>query len=320
MMKQLLLTALATAGGCDHQLGIGALGPDAEVAPSGRDAGTSSIDVGKEVALSGWEAGSASVDMGKEAQTSLPNDPDAQSLLANDTGGGVGVPPDDAADAGVLKPLVPGPTTWTGFTEDIDHEFPSGSNAIRFTFAVDPYGQVAGMVFLGAGPAPPPATNPDVGYPPEPWVASNQDPSDYWAEGFGYSMAQGIFEPERLHFVIDKHELWAGWCALQPVTWANDSGSCLPSWESVSTTLASGAPYCYQNNPTNKQATVRDCGKLALCTLNPVCICSIDACTYSPSDFSSIAGFELVLSNGTATGRVDGIFNSYGIVHFTQDP
>jgi hypothetical protein len=38
MKEKLLIAALAMVGACDHQFGIGALGPDAEVALSGQDA------------------------------------------------------------------------------------------------------------------------------------------------------------------------------------------------------------------------------------------------------------------------------------------
>jgi len=241
-----------------------------------------------------------------------------------DSGADARTPSDDAADAGAFKPLVPGPTTWTGHVDDSnnpDFEFPSGSNAIRLTLAVDTYGQVAGMVWLGSGPPPPPATDPDVGYPPEPWVRSNQygELSHYWAEGFGYSMTNGTLSPDRLQFSIDNQALWSGWCALQPTTWANDGGSCLPNWDSTSTTLANGQPYCYQTNPSNKQVVVRDCGKLALCD-SGVCTCSATSCDYAPSLSNSMATFDLALSNGTAAGTVNQLFSSIAKVTFTQDP
>lgn len=237
-----------------------------------------------------------------------------------------GAETDDAADAGVFKPLVPGPTTWTGHVDDSDNPdfaFASGANAIRLTLAVDAYGQVAGMVWLGNGPPPPPATDPNVGYPPEPWVRSNQygELSDYWAEGFGYSMTNGTYSPDHLQFSIDNKELWSGWCALQPTTWANDGGSFLPNWDSTSTTLANGQPYCYQTNPANNQVVVRDCGKLALWS-SGACTCSTTSCDYQPNSSDSMAAFDLALSNGTAAGSLEGLFMYEPIakVYFTQDP
>ena len=285
---------------------------------SGTDTRQPSLDVKQpepDAGLGGAEA----------SQPSLDGYP--VELTAADSGVadlGAGTSSDDAADAGEFKPLVPGPTTWTGHVDDSDNpdfEFPSGSNAIRLTLAVDDYGQVAGMVWLGNGQPPPPATDPDVGYPPEPWVRSNQygQLSNYWAEGFGYSMTNGTFSPDRLQFSIDNEELWSGWCALQPTTWANDGGSFLPNWDSTSTTLANGQPYCYQTNPANKQVVVRDCGKLDLWN-SGVCTCSTTSCEYQPNSSDSMAAFDLALSNGTAAGTVYQLFGSIARVYFTQDP
>jgi hypothetical protein len=285
---------------------------------SGTDAGQPSRDVKRPES----DAGSGGAEASQPSLDGYPvEQPDAGSGGAD---AGAGTPLDDAADAGVFKPLVPGPTTWTGHVDDSDNpdfEFPSGSNAIRLTLAVDTYGQVAGMVWLGNGPPTPPATDPDVGYPPEPWVRSNQyaELSHYWAEGFGYSMTNGTFSPDRLQFSIDNQEFWSGWCALQPTTWASDGGSCLPNWDSTSTTLAGGQPYCYQTNPDNKQVVVRDCGKLALCD-GGFCTCSTTGCGYQPNSSDEMAAFDLALSNGTAAGTVYQLFSSIAKVTFTQDP
>jgi hypothetical protein len=286
--------------------------------PAFNDAGHGGLDVKRPES----DAGSGGAEASQPGLDGYPvEQPEAGSGVAD---GGAGT--DDAADAGVFKPLVPGPTTWTGYVDDSDNpdfEFPSGSNAIRLTLAVDAYGQVTGMVWLGNGPPPPPATDPDVGYPPEPWVRSNQygELSNYWAEGFGYSMTNGTLSRDRLQFSIDNQELWSGWCALQPTAWANDGGSFLPNWDSTSTILANGQPYCYQTNPANNQVVVRDCGKLALWS-SGVCTCSTSSCDYEPSSSDSMAIFDLALSNGAAAGSLQGLFMNEPIakVYFTQDP
>ena len=287
---------------------------------SGTDAGQPSLDAKQPES----DAGSGGADASQPGSDGYPvEQSDAGSGSADLSAGTFS---DDAADAGVFKPLVPGPTTWTGHVDDSDNpdfEFASGSNAIRLTLAVDAYGQVAGMVWLGNGQPPPPATDPNVGYPPEPWVRSNQygELSDYWAEGFGYSMTNGTYSPDHLQFSIDNKELWSGWCALQPTTWANDGGSFLPNWDSTSTTLANGQPYCYQTNPSNNQVVVRDCGKLALWS-SGACTCSTTSCDYQPNSSDSMAAFDLALSNGTAAGSLRGLFMNEPIakVYFTQDP
>jgi hypothetical protein len=260
MKRKLLVAALAVAAGCDHQFGIGALGPDAEVALSGQDA-------------------------------------------AND--GGVGLQ---------------GPTTWTGYVED--YQFPSGSNAIRLAFAIDSYGQVAGTVFFGDGSPPPPATDPNVGYPPVSFLVANNNPlGNYWAEWFGYSIALGTSSPPRLQFTVENYELWSGWCALQLITWVGgDSGTCLPNWEGGRIDYANGdPPQCYLRNPTNQQDTVLDCGKYDLCITDRVCLCSEIECV-SGQMRGAEAAFDLVLANNIATGTVSGIVNDPANVHFTQDP
>ena len=257
MKRKLLVAALAVAAGCDHQFGIGALGPDAEVALSGQDA-------------------------------------------AND--GGVGLQ---------------GPTTWTGYVED--YQFPSGSNMIRLALGI---GQITGMVVLGDGPALPPATDPNVGYPPVSFLVANNNPlGNYWAEGFGYSIALGTSSPPRLQFTVENYELWSGWCALQLITWVGgDSGTCLPNWEGGRIDYANGdPPQCYLRNPTNQQDTVFDCGKYDLCITDRVCLCSATECV-SDQMRGAEAAFDLVLANNIATGTVSGIVNDPANVHFTQDP
>jgi len=141
-----------------------------------------------------------------------------------------GVPVLPVHDAGpaATGPLSQGPTSWTGYIEN--YQFPSGSDVIRFTSTVDSSGQVMVTVFLGNGTPPPPATDPNVGYPPG--LATEgmmlDSASNYWSEGFAYSMTSGTFQPQRLRFTINNYQLWSGWCALQkPI---DDSGMCLPAW------------------------------------------------------------------------------------------
>ena len=105
---------------------------------------------------------------------------------------GVAMSGQDAANDGGVG--LQGPTTWTGYVEG--YQFPSGSNAIRLAFAIDSYGQVAGMVFFGDGPPPPPATDPNVGYPPVSFLVANNNPlGNYWAEGLATRLPEGHHRP-----------------------------------------------------------------------------------------------------------------------------
>jgi hypothetical protein len=63
------------------------------------------------------------------------------------------------ADPGTLG----APVGWTGYIEN--HTFTSGSDAIALEFATDAKGIVAGTIIFGMGTPPPPASDPNVGYP-----------------------------------------------------------------------------------------------------------------------------------------------------------
>ena len=298
----------------DHHFGIGALAPDAGVGISGQEAGASTIDQGVDAQTSAVG--------GEDAQASSVGGMDAQSLLVEDAGAGVFVPPDSAADAGVELPpgnaadagvfgrLAPGITTWTGYIDG--YQFPSGSNAIRLALGI---GQVTGMVVLGDGLALPPATDPNVGYPPD------YDPANgvYWAEGFAYSIVYGKAAPWQLQFGIRNNELWSGWCAEQtPVA---GSSTCLPNWPGDHIIGTNGSPdQCYQQDPANGRKTVVDCGKYDLCITDPVCACSAPACVLNPNSGTTAIFLLAIPDNSTtATGTVNGIAGPGAPVHFTQD-
>ena len=268
---------------------------------SGTDAGQPSLDVKQpesDADSGGAEASQPSLDGYSVEQ------PDAGSGNADAAAG-----TDDAADVGVLKPLVPGPTTWTGHVDG--YQFPSGSNEIRLALSVDANGRVSGMVVLGDGPPPPPATDPNVGYPPD------YDPANgvYWAEGFAYSIVSGEAAPWQLEFGISNNELWSDWCAAQ--TPVDGSSTCLSNWPGDRIIGTNGSPdQCYQQDPANGRKTAVDCGKYDLCT-GFVCTCSTTACS---SNSGPQAIFYLAIPVNTATGTVNGITGTVAAVHFTQDP
>jgi hypothetical protein len=187
---------------------------------------------------------------------------------------------------------------------------------IRFTSTVDSSGQVTVTVFLGNAPPPPPATDPNVAYPP---VVSGLMlvPSSYWSEGLAYSMTSGTFQPQRFRFAINNLQLWSRWCALQ--TPLDDSGLCLPpTWGGL---IAGGGtdPQCYLTNPANGQNTFLDCGRWSLCTKYDVCLCSTTACVYDPNS-GTTASFDLAINGPLADGSVVGLISDRANVHFIRDP
>jgi hypothetical protein len=243
----------------------------------------------------------------RDSGPDLPSS-DVAALTASETSGTGQVGPTSSPDAAVIGPLRPS-QSWTGYLEN--YQFQSGSDVIRFTFATDSTGRVAGTAFLGNGTPPAPATDPNVAYPPE--FIANGGFIPYWVEGFAYSMADGKLSSSRLQFTVQSYELWSGWCALQ--TPGDDGGMCLPSWNS---SCANGK--CTLTNPANGQELTNvDPDILSLCLLDEVCLCSTTTCGANLPGFGSTASFDLSLSGTAASGSVAGTFGDHN-VHFTKDP
>jgi hypothetical protein len=246
----------------------------------------------------------------------------AGSAGAGDAGG-VG-PPRDAGPwpdptlcpSGGGSPLT---GTWVGYVEN--HTFPSGSDAVRLTIRGASDGWFCGAIRFGADrPQPPPATNPDIGYPPE------LDPVYFVSmpfEGFAHTLINGSVSGKRVKFQARLNELWKGWCALQTPYQLNDSDiyMCLPGWAAMtgSTSPDGGdaAAGCVMIDPDKRQQVPVDCGKLDLCRNHVVCTCDATSCFATPDteryDFDGqVEGGELkgtflaggaVLPGGSPTSR-----------------
>jgi hypothetical protein len=225
--------------------------------------------------------------------------------------------PGQTVDVQPLGPLGPS-QSWTGYAENF--QFPSGSDAIKFSFAYDPSGQVVGQVILGIGTPPPPATDPNVGYPPG-YNGFKVLFAD--TEGFPFSVVGGSFASHRLRFAIEGTEFWASWCALQTPP-ADGSDGCLPN--SVSSTVGD---YSCSITTANGKTTAVDCTKWYLCegevasSSASVCLCTPTGCIPRPG--RDTASFDMFISDDTASGSMSGYLYLNGIsdthnVHFTKDP
>lgn len=210
------------------------------------------------------------------------------------TGGGEG--------GGSEEPLV---GVWNGYFEA--HAFASGSDELAFEIdAVDEAtGAVTGRVLLGAGTAPPAATDGDVGYP-----AGFRLRSSYGLiqEGFEYTLLDATLTGRRFRAGFDPRELWTDWCALQtpyPVSDAPGSSySCLPSWGyMVSDT------FCSQPNPMTGEYVEVDCGKLLLCEAK-VCDCDAGGCSVA---VAPAVMFDVALDGDIADGSVTGISGALNV-------
>jgi hypothetical protein len=189
---------------------------------------------------------------------------DASSI--QDFGGSTSLPGLDAGHG--WEDGLGSPQSWTGYIENCKLLW-DGSDAIHLEFGTDTTGQVIGTLKFGNPSLQiPPATDPNLGYPPGYKVGSLPN----WYEGFDFSLHEGKLSPSRLQFSVDRYELWAGWCALQS---PDLGGMCLPNWGG---TMSPDDTLCTQISPTTGQAIVVDCGKFDLCISQYVCDCSGVAC------------------------------------------
>ncbi len=208
--------------------------------------------------------------------------------------------PFDAGFPGDVSPL--GVTSsWTGYVEN--YQLPSGSDVLKLSFAFDPTGVVVGNVVFGTAAPLPAPTDPNVGYPP----GNVMSPVDLApTEGFAYTMASGSLDNSRLRFQIWLPELWSAWCALQtPVT---GTDTCLPAWTGEDST--SGGP-CSQIDPSTNNSVAVDCGKLMLCSLARICVCSSTGCV-SALNTDSIQ-FDMALTATSADGSITGRIGDHNI-------
>lgn len=131
------------------------------------------------------------------------------------------------------------------------YAFPSGSSQIALEIRETPEGGLGGILTFGDGVPPPPATDPDVGYPEgvsyEDLLAYDDPESERGAlfllnydytfppfEGFPYPIESSFVEltdvPDGvLHMIYSTSSFLDPWCALQtPVAWPDDTYHPLP--------------------------------------------------------------------------------------------
>jgi hypothetical protein len=297
-----LIVALALATGCDdnHFLGVGDAGQ-----PPGA-AGSTSTGLAGNAGMGSGAGGTGAQVMGAGGAGPGIVDaggPDSSTAEGGGASGSAGAKADPAT-LGAAQ-------SWTGYVEN--HMFHSGSDALVLTFATDANGIAKGTVVLGMGTPPPPATDPNVGYPPDLlsqiFGAGPGSAREYVAEGYPYVFDGGSFDAHRLRFAVDTSQLWAGWCALQ--TPASDgSGQCLPNWGATFSTSM-----CALIDPNTQANVPVDCGKLSLCWgPTSTCNCSPSGCGLSTAKLGG-ADFDIFLTGDTASGSA----TSLGNVHFVKN-
>jgi hypothetical protein len=198
------------------------------------------------------------------------------------------------ADAGPLPPW-PTPTQcppagssplvgeWVGHIEN--YAFPSGSNLVHLFIEGADDTSFCGSVIFGAGPLPPPATNPDVGYPPGADI-QNLHFTPAWNapyEGFNYRLMNAAVSGNDIRYGVYTYELWNSWCVLQ-TSYLTERGDfrCITNGigEKSSEAGTDGGAECAIVDSSNR--TVVDCDKLVLCggpsVFDAVCECNAAGC------------------------------------------
>jgi hypothetical protein len=249
---------------------------------------------------------SANAGTGASSDASAPSGTAASGggldATASGAGGAAGATSGGTGGVQLTGPL--GPTqSWTGYVENFN--FDSGSDAIKLTFATDADGQIAGQVVFGAGTPPPPATDPNVGYPPSLMFGQKFTV----AEGFPYTIGHGTLSSQRLRFTVPTWQLWTQWCALQTPA---PGGMCAPNWSGMKI-----GDVCSQKNPATGQSVAIDCEKLFLCNMTQTCTCTAQAC--SVNALGDGVPFDVFLTGDSASGSINFAGNDRN-VHFTRDP
>ena len=171
------------------------------------------------------------------------------------------------ADPTPCPPYAPSPLIgqWVGRIEN--YQFPSGSNLVHLFIEGADDKSFCGSVTFGVGPLPPPATNPDVGYPPGVDIQLLHSTPAWHGpyEGFNYRLSQATVSGNDIRYTIYTREAWKSWCVLQASYPENRYFRCMPNGigEMSREAGADGGAECALVDSSNR--TVIDCDKLILC-------------------------------------------------------
>ncbi|MBO6935653.1 MAG: hypothetical protein JJ863_11785 [Deltaproteobacteria bacterium] len=185
---------------------------------------------------------------------------------------------------------------WVGVLET--GSLPSGSNQITVDVESAEIGMpVVATVVFGEGAAPPPPTDPDLGWPMG--VDPNLEAVPV-ADGYVYPSHQGTRTGNDLQIDVAVTELWDSWCALQTPYSINDTteAQCLPNrpWDAT--------PFeCMVEGDAENPDMPVDCLKLTLCRRTRVCTCTTtDGCV--PSTVGLTLEIDLTIDGDEALGTI----------------
>ena len=170
-------------------------------------------------------------------------------------------------------------------------------------------GGVCGTLAIGAGTAPPPATDPNDSYPPGLGSGDSSSLSGGGSvPGFPLSLLNGTTDGTRVRFSVAQSEAFRSWCQLQTAYRLDDASTscgCLPNrgftWGSD--------PCSILGDATHPNPVSINCLKLGLCMLTAgarqgitvqTCACNASGCDGDPNG-GGIA-FDLRFTASSAEG------------------
>lgn len=239
--------------------------------------------------------------------------PGAGGTGAGGTGAGgtadVGDAGRNIADGGAGNPLKGLEGSWKGYVENFQFDDQSDAVLVAIT------GAGSGQITFGNSPPPPPATDPNVGYPPGVKFmgvgASLPFTGPY--PGFAFTLTHGTFDGQRLQFDVGTNELWKHWCEQQTPILDEINGGyfCVHNWGG-----SVGSAECSQQDPKTMMNVPIDCGKLALCSpIGGICQCTAQACS---ANENATLHFDMMMATPKADGSVRGLDSSLHNVHLTK--
>ena len=186
---------------------------------------------------------------------------------------------------------------WEGAEESFTFE---PMQAVRLEIRGATTSDVCGSFLYGELNPPPRASDPDAGYPPEPWGSSSYQRNALM--GFPYEITGGA-RATTLRISISTYQLWQDWCAMQPPLFDLE-GNVHPTCVENAPGMANDDGTC--TFQTDRGPVTYSAGKCGLCRLGPAAVCSCTAAGCEPMSGSSLNyEFTLTEEDGIPTLTAD---------------
>ena len=171
---------------------------------------------------------------------------------------------------------------------------------------------LCGTLKVGNVEPPPPASDPNLDYPPG---VSHADALPVLIPGFTMALRNGTTDGARVRFRVADYEGYRSWCELQS-PYGSDGGAscgCLPLGQAT----RDSSNQCKVSEHGGSSWQTVDCGKAVLCGARApgACTCTAAGCTASDAYVSQ---FDLRFTGDTAEGS--DTEHPSARVHFTRFP